>query len=321
MTKHKPRLIAENPINTLGKMLQTKRPANTYAVYDFIDEYLTPLGATIDHAGNAIIRVGTDSRVLWSSHTDTVHRNEGLQRVSVNGDLFKLAYGEKSNCLGADCTTGIWLMREMIIGGINGTYVFHADEEIGGYGSAWLAKNHGGLLDGIDFAIAFDRKGFNSVITHQFGGRCASDKFAYSLSSMLPNLYETDDTGTFTDTANYTGIIGECTNVSVGYLSQHTDKETQSISHALVLRNAMLSFDETKLIKSRNAGDIDHEMPSYHHYAWNKPKNSYAKKSYGSFYDMVDFITDNPEAVADMLDQYGITYSDLLDHVEGSYKG
>ena len=36
---------------------------------------------------------------------------------------------------------------------------------------------------------------------------------------------------------------------------------------------------------------------------------------------MVDYIQDNADAVADMLDQYGITLNDIIDHVEGSNKG
>jgi hypothetical protein len=337
LERKKLKLICDNPINLLGKMMQTMRPSNSKTLYNFIDDYILPLGATLDHAGNAVIRIG-DSKVLWSSHTDTVHRVSGHQRIVVNGDMLKLGHGSLSNCLGADCTTGVWLMREMILNNVAGLYVFHDSEEIGGIGSSYLAKHHNGLLDGIDYAIAFDRKGYDSIITHQSGGRCASDTFAKSLAKQLPNTYETDDTGTFTDTANYTGVIGECTNISVGYFAQHTANETQSISHALELRDAMLRFDESKLVKSRNAGDIDPDSFDYRygnydrHYKGYYSDNGYydygfksdtkgKKRSYNSFYDMVDYIQDNADAVADMLDQYGITLNDIIDHVEGSNKG
>jgi hypothetical protein len=90
-----------------------------------------PLGCEIDKAGNVIKRIG-DSRVMWSSHTDTVHRSEGYQRVTVNGDLFKVAHGQPdSNCLGADCTTGVWLMREMILAGVKGSVCLSCGGRVG----------------------------------------------------------------------------------------------------------------------------------------------------------------------------------------------
>ena len=134
LERKKNKQFTDNPINTLGKMMQTMRPSNTKTLYNFIDDYILPLGATMDHAGNAIIRVG-DSKVLWSSHTDTVHRVSGQQRVVVNGDMLKLGHGSFSNCLGADCTTGVWIMREMILNNVAGLYIFHDSEEIGGIGS------------------------------------------------------------------------------------------------------------------------------------------------------------------------------------------
>jgi hypothetical protein len=312
--------VSDNPAYSLFKMMEFRRPAQTQTLYDFIDDYIMPLGGTIDKAGNVIIRVG-DSRVLWSSHTDTIHRTGGRQRIAVNGDMIKIGHGETSNCLGADCTTGVWIMREMILHGVSGLYVFHDSEEIGGLGSSSLRKHHDGLLDGIDFAIAFDRKGYDSIITHQWGGRCCSDDFAKSLSKLMPNAYQLDNGGTFTDTANYTDVIAECTNISVGYFNQHTTSETQSISHALALRDAMLKFDETKLVKSRNAGEID--LDDYG-YGWGKSYNyGQGKRSYGydSFYDLADFIADNSDAVADMLEQYGITIDDIKDHIGNYYKG
>ena len=324
ISKREQKINQENPVNSLAQMLQSMRPANSKTVDRFVDQWIMPLGAKLDYAGNAILRVGDNSRVLWSSHTDTVHRHEGSQRISVNGDMLKIAHGQASSCLGADCTTGVWLMREMILSGVHGLYVFHASEEVGGIGSAWLAKNNAGLFDGIDYAIAFDRKGYDSVITHQWGGRCASDAFARSIASQLPNAYQTDDTGTFTDTANYVDLVAECTNISVGYFSQHTANETQSLSHAIALRDAMLDFDETKLVKARMAGEVDADV-----WQWGSYKKQASSYYVGSntmsgddFYDLADFVQHNPDGVADFLETFGISLRDLRDHIEGKgWKG
>lgn len=320
--KIKNKVAAYSPIGALGSMLESCRPARSMSVEYFIEDWLLPLGCEVDSAGNAIVRIG-DSRVMWSSHTDTVHARAGRQRVVVNGDLFKLGHGAQSSCLGADCTTGVWLMREMIINKVAGLYVFHADEEIGGYGSSWLASNHAGLLTGIEFCIAFDRKGKDSVITHQAGGRCCSQAFVDSIVPLLPETYRADDGGTFTDSANYTGVIGECTNLSVGYCDQHTAHETQSVSHALALREAMLRFDESKLVQCRAAGEVD---PDDYGFNWRFAFDDYrtggkgSRGSATSFDALARYVQNHPTEVASFLEDMGITLSDLFDF-EDSLQG
>jgi len=307
-----------SPIGTLGAMLETCRPADSMAVEYFIEDWLSGLNGYSDAAGNYIVRVGDSSRVMWSSHTDTVHLKAGRQRVVISGDNFKLGHGSDSSCLGADCTTGVWLMREMILNQVKGLYVFHDSEETGGHGSAWLAKNHGGLLDGIDFCIAFDRKGFDSVITHQIGGRTASDSFVSSIVPMLPFKYKPDQGGTFTDSANYVDLIGECSNISVGYLAQHSKAETQSVSHALALRESLLRFDESKLVASRKAGEIDSEyweMSGYNYWGKDSLIKPDSRGSNG-FYALTQFVERNPHEVAAFLDDMGVSVDDLLDFNE-----
>ncbi|BCJ91816.1 hypothetical protein IZ6_25510 [Terrihabitans soli] len=170
-------------LNLLLEMLQTKRPAGSKAERRFIKRYLKPLGCSQDGFGNLILRIG-DAPVLWSSHTDTVHREGGTQHVVLEGVIARLAANSKSNCLGADCTAGVWLMVEMIRAGVEGLYIFHREEECGGRGSRFIATRTPELLDGIKYAIAFDRYGYQSVITHQFD-RCCSDEFGVSLSKAL----------------------------------------------------------------------------------------------------------------------------------------
>jgi hypothetical protein len=96
--------------------------------------------------------------------------------------------------------------------------------------------------------VAFDRRGTWSVITHQFGGRCCSDEFGEALAAQLNMhnddfMYVTDDGGVFTDTANYTEIIPECTNLSVGYYDEHTDRERLDLAHLFALRDALLKVN------------------------------------------------------------------------------
>ena len=317
-TNNKP-VIQSEPISRLVDMLQYKRPANTPIIGWFIETYIAPIcddfGGYYDEAQNYVVRIGDNSRVLWSSHTDTVHNNAGTQRLKISGDRITSI---NESCLGADDTTGIWLMLEMIQAGVHGLYIFHADEEIGGVGSAYFANHYAYLLQGIDYAIAFDRKGKDSIITHQSSGRCCSNAFADSLALCLPAGYKTDSSGTFTDTANYTHLIGECTNVSVGYFDQHTSKESQSISHAMALRESMLAFDESKLVFERKAGTIDPDDylafdDSYYSKRYGSGLSYYASgkhySSYGyddeSYSSLFDYVRSNPDEITDLLESLG----------------
>lgn len=227
-------------------MLQTMRPAGTKTEEDFIRQWIAPLGTELDGYGNEILRIG-DSPVMFSSHTDTVHSLEGYQKIKHKAGWISLANGEtRASCLGADCTAGVWLMREMIQAGVSGLYVFHREEEVGGCGSAWIAENTPHLLDGIQACIALDRKGTDSIITHQWGGRCASDAFAASMGKQFKG-YKADTGGSFTDSANYMHLIPECSNLSIGYEAQHSKDERLAYFHLLDLRDQLLRFDYRKV--------------------------------------------------------------------------
>jgi hypothetical protein len=132
----------------------------------------------------------------------------------------------------------------MIMNNLPGHYVFHAAEEVGGVGSSKLADS--GVLKGhFDRAIAFDRKATHSVITHQACGQCCSDEFADALCDQLniadsTFIFAPDDTGVYTDTAEYIDQIPECTNVSVGYYSEHTPNESLDYTFLEQLAAAVL---------------------------------------------------------------------------------
>ena len=247
---------ADTPLQELLTMLATMRPADSREERRFVERWVAPLGTAIDRTGNHTLRIG-DAPVLWSCHTDTVHRRSGRQKIAVTGDKIQLAPFSGASCLGADCTTGVWLMREMILARVPGLYVFHAGEEIGGIGSQYIASHRPGLLAGIEYAIAFDRARRDSVITHQAGGRCCSTEFAVSIAEQLPGNYCLDAGGTFTDTANYMDIIPECSNISIGYEHAHSRLETQSVSHALALRKALLQIKPERFVCARDPAAFD----------------------------------------------------------------
>lgn len=298
-----------NPVSDLLEMLKVRRPAFSKSENAWIAKWLIPLGATDDDAGNMILRVGTGSQVLWSCHTDTVHSFDGPQGIEVLNGIVSLKANSKSNCLGADCTTGVWLMREMILAGVPGLYVFHASEEVGGVGSRHIATKTPELLADIKYAIAFDRMDHDEVITHQAGGMCASKAFAVSLAALLPGNYRPSADGVFTDTAYYTDLIPECTNISVGYKGQHTRRETQDLRHAVKLRDALVVFDETKLVEARTAGQDDWESQGYSQYLAYANDPVYVPDR--TCRTLQEFVKLFPDETADFLEQMGVDLSDL----------
>jgi len=307
-------------------MLQTMRPAGSKTEEDFIRQWIQPLGTYTDGYGNEIIRIG-DSPVMFSSHTDTVHSVDGYQKIKHKAGWISLANDEKrASCLGADCTAGVWLMREMILAGKSGLYVFHREEECGGHGSQWIADNTPELVKGIQACIALDRKGTDSIITHQYGGRCASDAFASSMAKQFKG-YKADDSGSFTDSANYAdaGLIPECSNLSVGYENAHTKDERLAYFHLLELRDMLLHFDIRKVAIQRkpeaktyggrysvSAWDSWEDDSAYwaggNGGTWTKGKESPSKRGARNVYE---FCRLYPDEVADLLCNYGITIGEL----------
>lgn len=249
----------------LETMLTLRRPARSKTEKRLIKNFIDVLpNVKSDRYGNRYVKIGAPN-ILWSCHTDTVHRQAGNQSIVKIDDFIALAPHEiNSSCLGGDCSTGVWLMAEMIRRKIPGLYIFHRDEEIGGHGSSHIARDFPQLLTGINAAIAFDRKGYDSIITFQGSGRCASNAFADSLALQLPGAYRPDDSGIFTDTANYTDIIGECSNISVGYENAHSPKETQNIKFAAILLEALCDMDQNTLTFERKPGETDYLYSRYY---------------------------------------------------------
>ena len=108
-------------------------------------------------------------------------------------------------------------------------------------------KANADLLPSLTHCISFDRKGYTDIITEQWGGVCASDEWATDFANQLNGIDNSirlsPNAGTFTDSANFTDIIAECTNISVGYDKQHTAGETQDVAFAERLVKALMQID------------------------------------------------------------------------------
>lgn len=287
----------EASIRRLVAMLSYRRPAWSRAEMRYIRRFIEPTGARPDAFGNYVLRIG-DVPVLWSSHTDTVHRYDGRQKVHVHGGWASVR--SPHNCLGADDTTGNWIMLEMIRARVPGLYVFHRAEELGCLGSYHIVRNAPELLEGIQIAIAFDRQGYDSIVTHQCGYRTASDTFAESWAAQMARhgiIMRPDPTGVFTDTEVYAGTIPECTNISVGYRNQHSPHEVQDLGFAAKLRNAMVRFDPSELVAARDpVGWTSDDWESWE--SWDDKDTS----------ALLRYTSDVPDFRCDVCDRAGIDW-------------
>jgi hypothetical protein len=256
---------------TLARALSVKRPHNTPAVSDFTEWLFNALPAelksftSVDGAGNLHIdnRIA-GSKTLFIAHVDTVHREVGANKIRKTSSMW---YADGAP-LGADDGAGVAMLMHMIHADIKGYYIFSQGEECGGIGAKHLEKNHADLLKQFDRAIAFDRRGTDSIISHQGWGRCASDTFCQALADELnlhdENLmYTTDDTGVYTDTAEFTDIIPECTNISVGYDHEHSQQECLNIHHYELLSQAVLAVQWDKLPTDRDPTVPEYKKTKY----------------------------------------------------------
>jgi hypothetical protein len=257
---------------TLARALSVKRPHNTPAVSDFTEWLFNALPAelksftSVDGAGNLHIdnRIA-GSKTLFIAHVDTVHKEVGANKIRKTATHW---YADGAP-LGADDGAGVAMLMHLIHADVKGYYIFSQGEECGGIGAKYIATHHTDLLAQFDRAIAFDRRGIDSVISHQGMGRCASDVFCQALANDLNAfddtlMYSPDDTGVYTDTAEFTDIIPECTNISVGYYSEHGDQENLDIVHFEALSNAVL-----KVMWDSLPTDRDPTVPEYKTYKYN----------------------------------------------------
>lgn len=297
----------------LHDMLRYKRPHGSKSEAAWIERFIKPYQPQLIDDAALVVTVnnsdGSQPHIMFSSHTDTVHMEDGMQHIAYNRTTHTY-YKKDGKPLGADDAAGAWVMLEMIDAGVAGVYVFHRCEERGGIGSAHIADKHYDFLERFDYAVAFDRKGSTSVITHQGMTRCCSDAFAQALADALNDdgvsMYVPDDTGVFTDTANYTSDIPECTNLSCGYDNEHSGNETLHVPTLFALRDACLRVDWQNLPVERNPAVREVKKWTWDDYApfaytYNKKDNDTPYLYNMTRSEMVDMAYTDPETLVDLV--------------------
>ena len=263
----------------------------------------TPHGVEDEHWGDILQALGFakvagvgyyaqqgESSTMFCAHLDTAdHAATNVTHMYKNGYLLT----DGKTILGADNKAGVLVLFHLLLSGVAGHYWLFYGEERGRIGSTELAKSHAERLQGIQRAIAFDRRDTTSVITCQSGYYSCSEEFAYALVQQLDlgNLFELelDETGSYTDTASFVGLIPECTNISVGFQSEHTNSEWLDIMYLECIIEAAKVVNWESLPTVRAAGS---KTP--------KPKHSFVARHYVANHpatkDLDGFIAANPQA-------------------------
>ena len=277
----------------LLEMLTYKRKEGSVAQQLFNDRFIRPMMGKPDQFNNYICEVLPNGKILqqdlvvyprshiaFMAHHDTVHKTDGRQKVCYDPHADH-AYVDGTECLGADCTTGVWLILEMIKSKVPGLYIVHTGEECGGIGSRALVKSFPKWLETIDVAISFDRFGTDSIITHQMGQRTCSEAFASDLESILNLNLKSDSGGVYTDSYEYCDFVSECTNISVGYFNHHTKSEYQDMDFAMKLRDSLIKADWSIIKGYRDPTVVEYDD-------WHGQRGWYASSSKSSFKSQFD---------------------------------
>lgn len=201
--------------------------------------------------GNVWIRIpGPGDDVVWASHLDTVGTEPEPVRFRHDGDTLAT---DGETILGADDKVGVAIMTMMVRAGVPGTYAFFTREEIGRLGSIEAAEEIAediakGRAARPRAVISLDRRGTDSCVTHQQGGRCCPDAWAAELCRRIAAHSDgrvrlrPDPTGVSTDSLSFVGLVEQCTNLSVGYRDQHTTSERVDLRFAHGLCLALISL-------------------------------------------------------------------------------
>lgn len=282
-------------------MLTFRRPMGSSGEKMFINKYIMPHNP-VKLGLNLMVVVPGDPTTLFSCHTDTVHRDDRVQKVCYDANL-QMAYKNDGEPLGADNAAGVFILTEMIAAGVPGTYLFHHGEERGCIGSRALAKEMPEFLRNFNRAIAFDRRSTRSVITFQMGARRCSDVFAQALCDALSENHKPDPTGLVTDTAHYSSMIPECTNVSCGYEMEHGPNECLDVTYLIWLRDKVLEIEWAKLPTMREIEkEVEFKKEDGEGEFTDDDLLQMAWEEIGDYDDAYDLVASEPALAAQMLE-------------------
>jgi len=251
-----------------------------------------PPNLQLDEFGNLYLKIGEKPTTMFTCHLDTASHESVEVKHIIEGDIIGT---DGTSILGADDKAGVIVLLYLMENNIPGIYYFFLGEERGCIGSKKVSSVHSkSPIEGINKVVSLDRRGYDSVITHQISGRSCSFDFAKNLSDKLNNLslsiidekfnYAPDSTGIYTDSAQFVDIYSECTNISVGYHNEHSRSETQNIKHLENLCKVVVKINWDELETYRKPGKYVYD-DDYYDYGYGMNYYGSSNKSYNTLED------------------------------------
>lgn len=229
----------------------------------FLEKYLPP-GYKKDSVGNYYYEIG-QSETLFTTHLDTYSKDfVKIVQLQDIDDEYIISTDENS-ILGGDNKLGCCILIGMIKNKIPGTYFFFLGEEpilSGGlWGSSNALSSNPEYFSKFKRCIAFDRRGYGSVVVRQMGRMSSSKAFVTSIANKLKEFGniefdESSQYGYYTDTATFMDVIPECTNISVGGFGEHTVKEWVDLNYTYNVYQAALKIKWDELPVERQIGEL-----------------------------------------------------------------
>lgn len=214
-----------------------------------LEKYL-PAGYKKDSIGNYYYEIG-NSESLFTTHLDTYSAKlEKVNHVIDKDDPYKIGT-DGTTILGGDNKLGCTILIGMIKNNIPGTYYFFLGEEpilSGGlYGSKNALELNPDFFTKFKRCIAFDRRGYGSIVVRQMGRMCCSPEFAKAIAEEFDIRGIKWDSeggyGYYTDTAVFMDVIPECTNLSAGGFNEHYTTEWVDLNYTYQVYQAALEMD------------------------------------------------------------------------------
>lgn len=228
----------------------------------FVEKYL-PQGFKKDSVGNYYYEIG-QSETLFTTHLDTYSKDfKKVNQLQDIDDEYIISTDENT-ILGGDNKLGCCILIGMIKNKIPGTYFFFLGEEpilSGGlWGSSNALANNPEYFSKFKRCIAFDRRGYGSVVIRQMGRMSSSKTFITSIANKLKEFGniefdESSQYGYYTDTATFMDVIPECTNISVGGFGEHTVKEWVDLNYTYNVYQTALKIKWDELPVERQIGE------------------------------------------------------------------
>jgi hypothetical protein len=231
-------------------------------------EPFLPTGIQKDEVGNYFIIIG-ESKTMFTCHLDNYTRKvKKVTHVFYEDDKGKKVKTDGKTPLGADAKAGMTIMLYMIENKVPGCYYFFIGEEPiawsgGCKGSKNIYHKKKDWFKRFDRCVAFDRKGYSSIISSQHSIKCCSKEFVDALVAEFKANgmdFKDDPTGRYTDSAVFMETIPEVTNLSCGYFNEHTNKEFLNIDflEELCKTSTKINWEKLPIVRDPKKKEYSH---------------------------------------------------------------